>query len=55
MIEQLLPNTNEILQCILALQNLDLNTAVVTFALWLVATSILLPYDYSKLTWGSAE
>jgi hypothetical protein len=30
MIGQLLPNTNEILQCILALQILDLNTASVS-------------------------
>jgi hypothetical protein len=28
MVEQLLSNTNEMLQCILALQNLDLNTAL---------------------------
>jgi hypothetical protein len=28
MVEQLLPNTNEMLQYILALQNLNLNTAV---------------------------
>jgi hypothetical protein len=27
MVGQLLPNTNEMLQCILSLQNLDLNTA----------------------------
>jgi hypothetical protein len=27
MVGQLLPNTNEMLQCILPLQNLDLNTA----------------------------
>jgi hypothetical protein len=29
MIGQLLPNTNEMLQCILAIQILDLNTALV--------------------------
>jgi hypothetical protein len=29
MIGQLLPNTNEMLQCILAIQILDLNTAIV--------------------------
>jgi hypothetical protein len=31
MIGQLLPNTNEMLQCILAIQILDLNTAIVKF------------------------
>jgi hypothetical protein len=29
MVGQLLSNTNEMLQCILALQNLDLNTALI--------------------------
>jgi hypothetical protein len=29
MVGQLLPNTNEMLQCILVLQNLDLNIALV--------------------------
>jgi hypothetical protein len=33
MVGQLLPNTNEMLQCILALQNLDLNTAMVLILL----------------------
>jgi hypothetical protein len=32
MIGQLLPNTNEMLQCILAIQILDLNTAVISLA-----------------------
>jgi hypothetical protein len=32
MIGQLLPNTNEMLQCILALQNLNLNTTIIAFA-----------------------
>jgi hypothetical protein len=36
MIGQLLPNTNEMLQCILALQNLDLNTANVAQPVLLV-------------------
>jgi hypothetical protein len=37
MVEQLLPNTNEMLQCILALQNLNLNTAIVGYTLLFAA------------------
>jgi hypothetical protein len=33
MVGQLLPNTNEMLQCILALQNLELNTVIVAYVL----------------------
>jgi hypothetical protein len=47
MVGQLLPNTNEILQCILVLQNLNLNTGSVD--LMLVGCLVLGVFSSTKM------